>query len=117
MERSPQRRIHRLCAARPIGLCRGRPAITTAAPIVAVPFWCRVSLTARDLYACAEAKAHVLLENFDVLKPRNTEGERSLETHFLSVHSIKPRDSTARHIFPEERLPWLFNRRLVGAAV
>jgi hypothetical protein len=41
------------------------------APIVAVCFGAGFRMPARrDLSACADVKAHVLLEEFDVLKPR-----------------------------------------------
>ena len=81
MNRGPQRRIRRLCAARPIGLCRCRPATITAAPIVAVRFDAGFRMLAgRGLSARAEVKAHVMRENFNILKKRNTEGEGSPET-------------------------------------
>jgi hypothetical protein len=82
MERSPQRRI------RPVVRCRVDWPLSLPTRHYHYranrrrPLWCWVWLTGLDLSASAEVTAHVLLEDFDVLKPRNTEGERSPETHF-----------------------------------
>jgi len=108
MERSPQRRI------RPVVRCRVDWPLSLPTRHYHYranrrrPLWCWVWLTGLDLSASAEATAHVLLEDFDVLKPKRIS---------ISVHSIKPRDFCDETHIRGGRPVVAFNRRLVGAAV